>query len=216
MSRKMDEQFEKAMGQRLRSAFGSIGADDELVQKINVQSLHKKGLNIKLRPWLTVAAAIFFVILPLSFHLVKTRSVIANNAGLVEIHLENHEGNREFFTDSDPVKMAEFFKEKLGFSPVGLRTSNGVALRGCCTAHFRGKIVGSYGVETPDGFVSIVVVDETPGSIGMTAIAEKSGYWRASYSNCKMVAVRRNGYTYCAVGLVPEQSLEELLGRLMP
>ena len=130
--------------------------------------------------------------------------------------MENDSNNRQYFTDSDPEKMAKFFKEKLGFTPAALCTGNGVAIRGCCVAHFRGKIAGSYGVETPDGFVSIIVVDESPRSIGMTRVAGKDGYWRSSYSNCSMVAVERNGYTYSAVGLVGEEPLLKMLGRLLP
>ena len=162
-----NEQFEKALGKRLTSAFDGVAASDKLVRKIGAQSESKRRLNIKLWPMLTAAAAIFFVVLPLSFHLVKTRSVVATKAQLVEIHLENDAGNRQFFTDSDPVKMAEFFKDKLGFSPAAICTGNGVSLRGCCLAHFKGQIVGSYGVETPEGFVSIIIVDETPRSTSL-------------------------------------------------
>ena len=224
MTNQNDEQFEKAMGDRLRSAFDSVKASDELAAKIRSQSAGQgtgqKRFNKKLWRITAAAAAILFVILPLSFHLASIPTATATKAQMAELHLNNHSDKPEFFTDADPVKLAEFFKEKLGFNPAMPEVGNGIALRGCCVAHFKGPIVGSYGVETPEGFVSIVVVDEAPQAIGMRKIKADSDdsqvFWRSSYSNCSMAATVIGKYTYCAVGLIEEDALKQMLEKLLP
>jgi hypothetical protein len=64
------------------------------------------------------------------------------------------------------------------------------------------------------------VVDETPRAIGMTKIQPSSDdsqiFWRSSYSNCGMAATTIGGYTYCAVGLIEEDALKQMLERLLP
>ena len=182
MTNQNDEQFEKAMADRLRSAFDSVKASDELAAKIRSQSAGQRRFSKKLWQITAAAAAILFIILPLSFHLTSVPTATATKAQMAELHLSNHSDNAEFFTEADPVKLAEFFKEKLGFNPAMPAVGNGIALRGCCVAHFKGPIVGSYGVETPEGFVSIIVVDEVPRAIGMTKMQAGSDdsqiFWR--------------------------------------
>lgn len=212
MTNPNDGQFEKAIAERLRSAFNSVKASDTLAEKIRRQNRFSK----KLWPVMATAAAVLFIILPLSFHMALISTATATKAQLAEIHLNNHSDNAEFFTEADPVKLAEFFKEKLGFNPILPAIGNGIALRGCCVAHFEGPIVGSYGVETPAGFVSIVVVDETPSAIGMRKMVKESEFWKASYSNCSMVATTIGEYTYCAVGLISEDALVQMLTKLLP
>jgi hypothetical protein len=216
MTNPNDEQFEKAITERLRSAFDSVKASDALAEKIRSQNTSQKPFSKKLWPVMAAAAAILFIILPLSFHLASTSTATATKAQLAELHLDNHSDNADFFTEADPVRLAEFFKEKLGFNPILPAVGNGIALRGCCVAHFNGPIVGSYGVETPEGFVSIVVVDETPSAIGMRKMAKDSKFWKTSYSNCSMVSTTIGGYTYCAVGLISEDALKQMLTKLLP
>ena len=219
MTNQNDEQFEKTMGERLRSAFDSVKASDELAAKIRSQSAGQRRSSKKLWQITVAAAAILFVVLPLSFHLASMPTATATKAQMAELHLGNHSDNVEFFADADPVKLAEFFKEKLGFNPAMPAVGNGIALRGCCIAHFKGPIVGSYGVETPEGFVSIVVVDETPPAIGMTKIPagpdDSQIFWRSSYSNCSMTATIIGEYTYCAVGLIEGDALKQMLEKLV-
>jgi hypothetical protein len=224
MTNQNDEQFEKAMAERLRSAFDSLKASDELADKIRSQSAGKgtgqRRFSKKLWQITAVAAAVLFIVLPLSFHLASIPTAIATKAQMVELHLSNHSDSAEFFTDADPVRLAEFFKEKLGFNPAMPAVGNGIALRGCCVAHFKGPIVGSYGVETPEGFVSIVVVDEVPRAIGMTKMKadpdDSQVFWKSSYSNCRMAATVIGEYTYCAVGLIEEDALKQMLEKLLP
>ena len=93
-----------------------------------------------------------------------------------------------------------------------------MALRGCCVAHFRGEVVGSYVVETPQGVMSIVVVTDRPQSLGMGQKFQhgKNTFWKSSFAKCSMVTVRLGDYSYCAVGEISHKYLTELLDRLMP
>jgi hypothetical protein len=139
------------------------------------------------------------------------------------IHQQNLGSHREFYNDADPEKVAEYFKDKLGFAPAFPCTGQGMAIRGCCIAHFKGQIVGSYVVDTPKGIISIIVVTDTPRQMGMTSMSEKAGYnqnlWKSSYAQCNMVTVRLGGYSYCAIGEISKISheyLRDLFSRLLP
>ena len=85
--------------------------------------------------------------------------------------------------------------------------------------HFKGDIVGSYVVETPDGIISVVVVSDLPQDLGMNDGAETSGahvYWKGHFAKCKIVSTRISNYTYCAVGDMPYNHLRTLLEKLLP
>jgi hypothetical protein len=145
-------------------------------------------------------------------------AVVAAQAELVKIHEHNLSANHEFYSEADPEKLAEYFKTKLGFSPTMPRPGRGLALRGCCVRHFRGQVVGSYVVETPQGVMSIVVVTDRPESLGMGQKFQHGQYtfWKSSFAKCDMVTARLGDYSYCAVGEISHEYLTELLGRLMP
>ena len=83
--------------------------------------------------------------------------------------------------------------------------------------HFKGDIVGSYVVETPDGIMSIVVMRDSQESLGLKGRFEKDGYEFSedSFAKCRMVSVRIGKYTYCAVGEVDTSYLTELLIQLL-
>jgi len=224
----------RAIAERLRSAFGSVHAGPELAGRISQKLGTTTGsaasygpakrvlLDRHRRPlWPAFAAAavIMIVLVPLSMHFGTSSTAKAAQAELVGIHRENLGPDREFFSDAEPEKLAEYFKSELGFSPALPCTGQGMAIRGCCVAHFRERIVGSYVVDTPQGVISIIVVTDTPRSLGMKRMSERTGSgqtcWKASFARCSMVTIRLGDYSYCAVGEISHEYLLELISRLL-
>ena len=228
----------QAIAARLRSSFASVKADKGLADRIrdrinqsskttetakSIQHTWTTQLHHKVWPALATAAAIFVVLVPLSMYVLTPSTASAAQAELVMIHQQNLGPHREFYNDADPKKLAEYFRDKLGFTPAFPCTGQGMKIRGCCVVHFKGQIVGSYVVDTPRGIISIIVVTDTPRQMGMTHMPEKKGYeqslWKSSYAQCNMVIVRLDGYSYCAVGEISKIShkyLKDLLNRLLP
>jgi hypothetical protein len=224
----------RAIAAKLRLAFASVKADEGLADRIRDQINQNSEtadstksiatrLHHKLWPALTAAAAVFVLLVPLSMYLLTPSTATAAQAELVMIHQQNLGSHREFFSDTDPEKLAGYFKDKLGFVPAFPCTGQGMEIRGCCVAHFKDKIVGSYVVDTDKGVISIIVVTDTPKQLGMTHMPGKKGYdqslWKSSYAQCNMVTVRLGDYSYCAIGEVSEISykyLRDLLSRLLP
>ncbi len=224
----------KAIAERLRSAFGSVHASPELAdriyQKLNttttavtsdksVKHVSPGRHRRQLWPALAAAAAIMIVLVPLSLYFAAPSTAKAAQAELVGIHQENLGPDREFFSDAEPEKLAQYFKSELGFSPALPCTGQGMAIRGCCVAHFRERIAGSYVVDTPQGVISVIVVTDTPRSMGMSRVPERtrSGQtcWKASFARCSMVTIRLGDYSYCAVGEISHKYLLELVSRLL-
>jgi hypothetical protein len=225
----------EAMANRLRSAFTNVKAGQELAEKIrrrlNVHSTapdsaasgHLLSIRSHRRRWLAIgsAAAALIIAVPIIFYLATPSPALAARAELVQIHEDNvfgRHGPHEFHSEADPDKLAQYFKEKLGFTPYMPAPSRGMALRGCCVRHFRGQIAGSYVVDTPDGVMSVVVVTDTPESFGNSGRFEQDGYvfWKSSFAKCDMVTVRLGDYSYCAVGETSHEYLTELLSQLLP
>jgi hypothetical protein len=165
-----------------------------------------------------VAAAILIIVVPLSVYFGTPSAARAAHAELVKIHNHNLSPGHEFYSEAEPEKLAEYFKDKLGFNPRLPESSRGLALRGCCVRHFRGQVVGSYVVETPEGVMSIVVVTDKPESLGIKSKFRKGQYtyWKSSFAKCDMVTVRIGDYSYCAVGEISHEYLTELLSQLLP
>ena len=227
----------RAIAHRLRSAFDSVEPSTVFAERIRSQfnlaaqssrftkSAHPAWTarwNRRLWSAVAAAAAILVIAAPLWLYFSSASQAEAAQAELVKIHRHNLSPHREFYENADPEKLAEYFKDKLGFTPAFLCTGQGMAIRGCCVAHFKGQIVGSYVVDTPRGIISVIVVTDTPREIGMTHIPEKEGYeqsfWKSSYAQCNMVTVRLEGYSYCAIGEISETSyqyLKDLLSRLL-
>ena len=224
----------KAIAQRLRSAFGSMQASPDLADRIRrqlgatatpattdqpVQRVSPSRHRWQRWPAFAAAAAILIALVPLSMYFGTPSAARAARAELVGIHQENLGPDREFFSDAEPEKLAEYFKSELGFSPAFPCTGHGMAIRGCCVAHFRERIAGSYVVDTPQGVISIIVVTDTPRSIGMSRMRERTRAgqtcWKASFARCSMVTVRLGDYSYCAVGEISHKYLLELISRLL-
>jgi len=223
----------RAMAARLRSAFGSVETPPALAdrirqrldrsqEKMTFAATVQNASCLRHRIWPAVAAAavVLVLLLPLSFYLSAPSSAKAAHAELVAIHEQNLTPHHEFYSSADPGELARYFKENLGFSPALPCVGQGMAIRGCCIAHFKGRIAGSYVVDTPKGVISVIVVTDTPRSMGMKRMSGKTKYqqtfWAASFARCKMVTVRLGGYSYCAVGEISQEYLRDLLVRLLP
>ncbi len=222
----------KAIANRMRSAFDSVKPDKRLANNIRMQLTDKavseqpqsarrlSNIRFKRMAWPAAAAAVLVMAVILGVYVISPSSAMAARAELVKIHNHNlstdHE--HEFYSEADPVKLAEYFKSKLGFSPSMPITDQGMALRGCCVRHFRGQVVGSYVVDTPQGIMSVIVVTDKPETLGMGGKFECQGrvFWKSSFAKCDMVTVRLGDYSYCAVGEISHEYLTELLSRLMP
>jgi hypothetical protein len=223
----------RAIAGRLRSAFGSVAADVGLTDRIRrqlsmgpasakaVEHIGSAGpLRLHWRLWsaLAAAAVILLVALPLSLYLGAPSAAQAAQAGLVKIHRHNLTPDHRFHSEAEPEKLADYFKNKLGFDVRLPRPERGLALRGCCVSHFRGQVAGSYVVDTPDGVMSIVVVTDKPESLGIAGKFRRGQhtYWKSSFAKCDMVSVRIGDYSYCAVGEISHEYLTELLSQLLP
>jgi len=221
----------KAIADRLHVAFDNVTAPANLAQKISLQispsespkngyhTIHLSSLRSHWKSLSTIAAAaiILIVCIPIGYRLTNPSPAAAAQAELARIHEHNLSGNHKFYSESDPEKLAQYFKEKLGFAPSIPMPSQGMELMGCCVRHFRERIAGSYVVETEKGIISVIVVTDEPESLGMAKKPPNGHpFWESSFAKCKMVSVRLGEYTYCAVGDVPHKYLTELLEKLVP
>lgn len=228
----------QAIAFRLRKAFASVNMPEGLPERIHARRnlpLHsqvREKMKHDSRSWvirlrwktlsgLAAAAAFLIILIPVGMYFSSASKARAAQAELVKIHyhsLESHDG--EFYSEDDPEKLADYFKKKLGFSPILPSLGHGLSIRHCCISHFRDEMVGSYVVDTPQGIISIIVVTDTPQSMGMKMTSDyresNRFFWRTSYKKCNMVAVRVGNYSYCAVGEVSYELLANLLHRLLP
>ena len=222
----------QVLASRLRLAFAKIKPEKALAKrirrKLNISSTcaehtgerHLLNVLFQRRRWLSLAsaAAVLIIASPIVFFLAKPSTAIAAKAELVRIHKDNLSAKHGFHNQADPQKIAEYFKNKLGVSPIIPRAKQGQSLRGCCLCRFKGQIVGSYVVQTPKGVMSIVVITDQPQSLGMDRKIRRGErvFWAGSFAGCKLVAVRIGQYSYCAVGEVPDTHLTEVLIQLVP
>lgn len=223
----------RAIAARLRRAFDPVKAGPVLADRIRsrlnaateptmtaqpVQHIHLDNHIKRLWPAFAAAAAVLLILVPLSLYFGAPSSAEAAQAELVRIHKENLAADHEFMSEADPEKLAAYLKDKLGFNPRLPELGRGMALKGCCVRHFRGRIVGSYVVDTPKGVMSVIVVTDKPESLGISSRFTKNQqtYWKSSFAKCNMVSVRIGNYTYCAVDEISHEYLTELLSRLVP
>ncbi len=220
---------QKATQARLRQAMAGMVAPADLAQRIgqgiapaqlNVRRTKARPRVIRWAPALAVVAAVL-VAVPVIFYLLSADQAQAAGLRLAEIHQMNLSelkgGN--FYTQDDPEKLASYFKDQLHFSPAMPRVGQGLAMRGCCKKHFSDGVVGSYVVQTPSGFVSIIVVRQDAAALGLKDPVVQGGrsYYRSSYGQCNMVMTRLGDLSYCAVGKgdISHENLLDLLSRLV-
>ena len=205
---------QRQMRAAVQSAFAGVRAPAALAQRVQAALDRPRAKVIRLR-WIVPLAAAAAMILAagLAVHLFQSQPV---RAGLIDIHERNLAAGHGFYTEADPAKLAAYMKGQLGFEPGVPTLGEGMALRGCCVAHFRNRPVGSYVVDTPRGAVSVIVVTDTPELIGIERTVQRDDqtFGVGSFARCNMATLRLNDYTYCAVGEVSIDDLVDLLGRL--
>lgn len=225
----------RAVRRRLQSAFASVSAPMGLADRIRAAveaQAAPEGAAPLARPpagagrtlarvrryaWALAAAACVVLATPLLVHLLHPAEAGAATRELVSIHRMNLADEGEMFSDDEPAHLAQYFKDKLGFAPAMPRLNQGMAIRGCCIAHFRGQIVGSYVVATPRGLISVIAVRQGPAELKLGNPIQRDGLtvYRGAFATNQLAAIRAGEYTYCAVGEVPSQSLVQLLGLLV-
>jgi hypothetical protein len=223
-----------ALRERLTSAFASVRAGDALRERIGRDlrlaaspAESKSGDAGRGRwsrwawPLAAVAAAAVVVFALAGIYIATGEDASAAQAELVRIHQHNlsSEPSTHFYTDADPENVSHYLKTQLGFQPALPRLGQGMSLRGCCLAHFRGQMVGSYVVNTPKGTISIIVVTDPPETLGMSRAFEhdRQTFWVGSFAKSHMVAVKFGQFTYCAVGETSASydMLTDILSRLV-
>ncbi len=220
----------RALSKRLCNAFASVKPSEEFAAKVRTQ-LHSfpkvpvlvhnnkliRILPFKKIAWPAAAAALIIAAI-VGIYFAGPQPVMAAPEELVKIHQSNLLNNHEFYSESNPEKLAEYLKNVLGFSPSLPVPGQGMALRGCCVAYFRGQVAGSYVVDTPEGIISIVIVKDNPDSLGMDSKFEQNNhvFYKGFFAKNSMVVTRLGNYSYCAVGEISQEYLTELLLKLLP
>ena len=214
-----------AIRHRLRQAFDSVHASALLEHRIVAsvrgadQKSRPRGARALLRyimPSLA-AAALMLVAVLLTLYFASPQQAQGAPAELVQIHQFNLMPNAQMHGSSDPAKVAEYLKKELGFIPALPRLGAGMALRGCCVAHFRNRAVGSYVVETDRGLVSIIVLHDNVDSLKLTDATQYQGraFHTGAFARCKIAAIEADGYTYTAVGEMDANWLAQVLHDLL-
>ncbi len=221
----------KGLRSRLCSAFAGVHASSQLAERIReqarqevtplplaVQPTARRAIHLPrwLKP-LAAVAAIILISIPAVLFLSDPETAMAGPAELYEVYQHSLSPHTELYSDADPAALAGFLKDELGFTPAFPKLGAGMSLRGCCVTHFRDKPVGSYVVDSPEGVISIIVVNEAPESLGMTESLSRGEhtYMAGAFAMCNMVTATLNGYTYCAIGEVSKDQLADLLERLV-
>ena len=217
-------QAHQQMRGRLQRAFSSAAAPADLAARVRqgVNIAETRPRVIRWMPALAAAAAAMIIAVPLIVISLSTSDVQAAPLQLAQIHQANlarMNNPGEFYAQDDPAKLAAYFKDKLHFTPAMPKLEQGLEMRGCCKSHFDNGIVGSYVVQTPSGYTSIVVVRDMPERLGLKDKSQRGGltYFRGVSGCCTLVAVRLGEYTYCAVAMsdLGTDKLVDLLGRLV-
>jgi hypothetical protein len=217
-------QAHQQMRGRLQRAFSSTAAPADLAGRVR-GGMSKPKVRLRVIRWmpaLAAAAAALILAVPLIVISLSTSDVQAAASQLAQIHQANlaqMNNPTQFYAQDDPAKLAAYFKDKLHFKPAMPKLEQGLEMRGCCKSHFDHGIVGSYVVQTPSGYTSIVVVRDAPERLGLKDKMERNGqtYFHGVSGCCTLVAVRLGEYTYCAVTMsdLGTDKLVDLLGRLV-
>ncbi|MCH8193755.1 MAG: hypothetical protein IIA65_07040 [Planctomycetes bacterium] len=215
----------RALGERLRKAFNSIEADDDLRNQIHAAVANnpqygshataaapfRNRARRRLYPFLGAAAAVILVAVPVAHFLGRPSQANAAQLELLQIHHHNLSEHGDMMTDLDPKSVEAYFEEYLDHAPDVVATGSGLNYCGCRVQTYRGQPVGSYVVDTSHAKVTVLTLQEMPEALGMKRMEDLSSgdltVWGATCDCCNMAAVRVSGQTYYALG---EASHEEL------
>jgi len=223
----------RALAQRLRETFTSVRASSDLAERVRAQvSVPCDGpagisrsrtivLAAHRHLWsaLAAAAAILLLAIPAGLYFNTTSQARAAQTELVAIHQQNVESMGQLFVHEDPNELAAFLRSKTGYAPAMVCPKSGLTMCGCCSRQFRGETVGSYVVKGPGGPVSVVVMPDSPKSLGMKQERgeglSQQAVWRSRCGDCNMASVRIGDRSYDAVGRVTQENLDSVLTDLL-
>lgn len=215
-----------AIRRRLRKAWDSVQADTVLKNRVVASIRSAAGGDTaagrawstlrRIGPGLLAAAAVLVIALGLATYLGAPRRATAAPAELAQIHQSNVMPHTDLHGADDPQAVADFLRQETGFIPAMPKLGAGMALRGCCVAHFRNRPVGSYVVETDRGVISIIVLDREPGELEFARTIRRRGrtYHLGAFARCTMAAIEIGKYTYAAVGETDAVWLTDVLDNL--
>jgi hypothetical protein len=227
----------EALAGRLREAFVNVEVSSDFAEQLRKQiqetSSSAKTVRITDHPGLhrrrnrilsglAAAAVLMIVAIPVGIYVSDAKQAQASQSELVKMHdMHVNADPSDLLVSNDPEILAAHLKNELGFKPHYPKLGQGLNVRACCVHHFQGKMVGSYVVGTTGkDIISIIVVTDTPKKLGMKKMdtPDETGhqFWKSSYAHCRMVTVRLDKYSYCAVGVVEHQQLYDILRRLLP
>jgi len=223
-----EDQFDSALGERLRGAFASVQADKGLADSIRADiaaaiaaerpKTRKRRLVWRLVP-LAAAAAIVIAAIGLLMGPGDTDGDKRAVAELEQIHQDNLAGGPEFLRTNDPKQIQAHFKRELGFEPKIHENDASLELVGSRIAKFQGQTVANYMVRGKAGEISIIVTKADPKALGLKCDCGHDGcscFHQGQCKDCKIVGVQIDGRSYCAVGDVPRQDLQNALALLTP
>lgn len=222
----------RALAKRLQKAFASVQASPELTNRIRAkigstssageEKSHGKTIFLavhrRLLSGLAAAAAILLVAIPVGLYVSTGSEAHAAHLELVQLHEKNLRSMDQLFVHDDPNELADHLEKGTGHCPAMISPGPDMTVCGCCTGQFRGRKVGSYVVETPAGRISIMVLPDSPESLGMTrGKAQQPALrtmWHAACEDCNIAMVRIGDRSYCAIGEVPRKDLYKVLNTL--
>jgi anti-sigma factor RsiW len=218
----------RALARRVRGAFSGIQAGPELVSRIRADTAAAQAapaakprprivpLRFRRHIWsaLAAAAVILIAVAFTAFYIDTGSQIKAAQTALVEIHQANLSSLAQPVTVHDANELGKVLQNAEGYK----RVMSCAGACGCNMREFCGRQVPSYVIKGPNAPVSVIVVPQSPKSLGMTPgedeAAARRTVWRATCGNCNMASVRIGEYSYCAVGQVTEKELTSVLNAL--
>lgn len=217
----------RAMRARLVEAFASVRPDAMLEHQIAAslraagparETLPRRLFLNRFASSLAAAAALVALTVGLTLHFTP-QPAMAGTAELAQIHQDNllaqhqaHDG------PTCPTDVADYLRKELGFVPALPRLGAGMEIRSCCIAHFRNRPVGSYVFQSGKGLVSIIILKDQAGSLGLKDKNVVGGrtYYSGVFGRCHLVSAQADGYAYVAIGCNAEAPwLTELMQDLL-
>lgn len=212
----------RALKARLGAAFASVQAGSGLRERLLVATVSAPTspprtvrLHHHRRLWSMLAAAAVIILCVLPFGLFKSGSsqAYADQLALSEIHHLSLQNPEKLFRDDDPNRLANHMEQTSGQRPVMLKPCDKLLVCGGRSCSFKGRKVPTYMVESPEGRVSVVVIEETPEQLGLKH-QPALGCWIATCKDCSIGALRLGDNTYYAVGGVSHEILAGVLNQL--
>lgn len=167
-------------------------------------------------PAMAAAAAILIAAVTVGFVIWSPQPANAAQAQLVRIHQANLSGQAHMFASSQPEQLREYLRSNMKDSIPIINPTQGMKLQGCCVARFNDKDAASYLVQTDQGAVSIIILDESPQALGMKQSTTPEGlaFWAAAADHSNMAAVNCPcGHMFYAVSEAPTGTLIKVLAQ---